>query len=142
MCQGRFLKKNEDEGWLLHENLADKTIQWEPTLEKFTTNNPSSSKGGAHSIKANIATEVKLTVVMQRIEALETKGPVSTKQVCLTPSTGCTYCQATNHVFDEYPVFLVHQMLPEYINAAFTRPANNSYTSTYNPGWRNHPNFS
>ena len=35
MCQGGFLKKNEDEGWLLYEDLADKTIQWEPTPKKL-----------------------------------------------------------------------------------------------------------
>ena len=28
------------------------------------------------------------------------------------------------------------------MSAAFTRPANNPYSPTYNPGWRNHPNFS
>ena len=52
MCQGGFLKKNEDEGWLLYEDLADKTIQWEPTPEKFRINDPNSSKGGAYSIEA------------------------------------------------------------------------------------------
>ena len=77
MCQGGFLKKNEDEGWLLYEDLADKTIQWEPTLEKFRTNDPNCSKGGAHSIEANIATEAKLATVIRRLEALETKEPVS-----------------------------------------------------------------
>ena len=51
MCQGGFLKKNEDEGWLLYEELADNTIQWEPTPKKFRTNDPNSSKGGAHSIR-------------------------------------------------------------------------------------------
>ena len=66
MCQGEFLKKNEDEGWLLYEDLPDKTIQWEPTPEKFRTNDSSSSKGGIHSIKANIATEAKLAAVMRR----------------------------------------------------------------------------
>ena len=53
MCRV-FLKKNEDEGWLLYEDLADKTIQWKPNLEKFRTNDPTSSKGGAHSIETNI----------------------------------------------------------------------------------------
>jgi len=77
MCQGGFLKKNEDEGWLLYEDLADKTIQWEPTPEKFRTNDPTSSKEGAHSIEVNIATEAKLATVMRRLEALETKEPVS-----------------------------------------------------------------
>jgi len=58
------LKKNEDKGWLLYEDLADKIIQWEPTLKKFRTNDPNSSKGCAHSIEANIPTEAKLAVVM------------------------------------------------------------------------------
>ena len=36
----------------------------EPTPKKFRTNDPNSSKGGAHYIEANIATEAKLDVVM------------------------------------------------------------------------------
>ena len=64
MCQEEFLKKNEDEGWLLYEDLADKAIQWEPTPEKLRTNDPNSSKGGVHSIEVNIATEAKLAAVM------------------------------------------------------------------------------
>ena len=57
-------------------------------------------------------------------------------------SAGCTYCQAMNHVFEKCPVFLAHQMLPENMNATYTRPANILYSYTYNLGWRNHPNFS
>ena len=64
MCQGGLLKKNEDEGWLLYEELADNTIQWEPTPEKYSFNDSSSSKGGVHSIESNIATEAKLAAVM------------------------------------------------------------------------------
>ena len=60
-----------------------------------------------------IATEAKLAVVMRRLEVLETKDPVSINQVGPTPSVGCTYCQAMNHVFEECPVFLAHQMLPK-----------------------------
>ena len=102
MCQGGFLKKNEDKGWLLYEDLADKTIQWEPTLKKFRTNDPSSSKVGLHSIKANIATEAKLSVVMRRLKALETKELVLVNQVSPTPSVGCTYYQDMNHVFEKF----------------------------------------
>ena len=29
--------------------------------------------------------------------------------------TGCTYCQAMSHVFEEYPVFLAHRTLPEHM---------------------------
>ena len=35
MCQGGFLKNNEYEGWLLYDELADKTIRWKPTLKKI-----------------------------------------------------------------------------------------------------------
>ena len=33
-------------------------------------------------------------------------------------------------------------MLPDNMNAAFTRQNYNPYSKTYNLGWRNHPNFS
>ena len=32
MCQGEFLKKDENQGWDLFEALAEKTIQWESLL--------------------------------------------------------------------------------------------------------------
>ena len=55
---------------------------------------------------------------------------------------GCSYCQAPNHVFEECPVFHAQQVPPEHLNAAYSRPSHNPYSQTYNPGWRNHPNFS
>ena len=60
---------------------------------------------------------------MRRLEALEIKEPVSMNQVSPTPSASCTYCQDMNHVFEECPVFIAQQSLPEHMSAAFTRPA-------------------
>ena len=122
--------------------MADNTIQWELTPKKIRSNDPNSSKRGVHSIEANIATEAKLAAVMRRLETFKTKELVFVNQVSLTPSASCTYCQDMNHVFEECPVFIAHQSLPEHMSAAFIRPANNPYSPTYNPGWRNHPNFS
>ena len=34
MCQEGFLKKDENQGWDLFEDLAEKTLQWELTSEK------------------------------------------------------------------------------------------------------------
>ena len=88
--------------------------------------------------------DAKFASVMRRLDALETKEPPPVNQVSPTQSTsaGCTYCQVMNHVFKEYPIFLAHQMVPEPMNAAFAKPTNNPYSQTYNPDWRNHPNFS
>ena len=58
MCQGEFLKKDENQGWDLFEALAEKTIQWESYPEKP---NPTTSRTGMHSIEFSIATESKIT---------------------------------------------------------------------------------
>ena len=144
MWQGGFLQKDENEGWDLYENLAEKTFQWEPTSETSRNPNSISSKGGLHSIESSIANEAKLANLARRLEALETKEPSPVNQVSPNqfPTPGCTYCQAMNHVFEECPVFQAQQQYHEPMNAAFSRPNNNPYAPTYNPGWRNHPNFS
>ena len=53
MCQGGFLQKHENEGWDLYENLAEKTIKWEPTSETLRNSNSITSKGGLHSIESS-----------------------------------------------------------------------------------------
>ena len=68
MCQGKFLKKDEKQGWDLFEALAEKIIQWESCPEKH---NPTTSKTGMHSIESSIAAEAKITQLMKRIELLE-----------------------------------------------------------------------
>ena len=137
MCQEGFLLNDKNEGWNLYENLAEKTIQWEPTNENSRNSNSISSKGGLHSIESFIAAEARIANLERRLEALETKEPVPVNQVSpnqfLTPN--CTYCQAMNHVFEKCPVFQAQQQFSEPMNAAFLRPNNNFYVQTYNPGW-------
>jgi len=58
MCQGEFLKKDEDHGWDLYEVLAEKIIQWESCPEKT---NPITFRTGMHSIESSIAAETKIT---------------------------------------------------------------------------------
>jgi len=117
MCQGEFLKKDEDQGWDLYEALSEKIIQWESYPEKT---NPTTSRTGMHSIVSSIAAEAKITQLMRRLELLEARDPSSVNQVNPTQviSSGCTYCHTLTHLYD------------------------NPYSKTYNPRWRNHPNFS
>jgi len=146
MCQGEFLKKDEDQGWDLFEALAEKTVQWESCSEKTT---PTTSRTGLHSIESSIAAEAKITQLMKRIELLESRENSTVNQVNPSPvaspspvvNPGCTYCHDLNHVFEKCPVYH-SQIFQENSNAAYTRPNYNPYSKTYNPGWRNHPNFS
>ena len=65
MCQGEFLKKDEEQGWELYEALAKKIIQWESCPEKT---NPTTFRTGMHSIESSIAAEAKITQLMMRLE--------------------------------------------------------------------------
>ena len=75
------------------------------------------------------------------MEALEIKDTALVNQInqpqIHTPN--CTYCQAQSHVFEKCPVCQAHQIFHE--NMSYSMPHNNSYSQTYNSGWRNHPNF-
>ena len=128
----------------IYENLAEKTIQWEPTSESSRNPNSISSKGGLHSIESSIANEAKLANLARKLENLETEEPSPVNQVSPNQfsTPGCTYYQAMNHVYEEYPVFQAQQHFSEPMNAAFSRPNNDPYAPTYNSGLRNHPNFS
>jgi len=143
MSQGGYLQKDENQGWDLFEDLAEKTIQWEPSSEKPRNSQSIGSKSGLLSIESFVVAEAKIVTLMRRIEALETKkltiaNWINPPQI---HNLGCTYCQAPHHIFEECPVFQTHQAPPEHLNAAYTRSQNNPYSQTYNPGWRNHPNF-
>ena len=129
----------------MFEDLAEKTLQWEPISEKPRNSQSIALKGGLLSLESFIAVETKIATLMRRIEPLETKEPANVNQI--NPprihNPGCSYCQATKpYFFEECPVFKTHEVPPEHMNAAYSRPPHNPYSQTYNPGWRNHPNFS
>ena len=71
------MQKDENQGWDLFEDLAEKTLQWEPTSEKLRNSQSIASKGGLLSFESSIAAEAKIAILMWRIEALETKEPVN-----------------------------------------------------------------
>jgi len=75
------LKKDENQRRDLFEDLAGKNLQWEPPPENYENTNPISSKGGLHSIESFITTEAKISSLMRKMEALETKEPVLVNQV-------------------------------------------------------------
>ena len=104
MCQGEFLKKDENQGWDLFEALAEKTIQWESCPDKPTS---TTSRTGMHSIESSIAAEAKITQLMKRIELLESREPTTVNQVNPPPAVnpGCTYCHDLTHLFEECPVY-------------------------------------
>ena len=60
MCQEGFLQKNENQGWDLFEDLAEKTLQWEPALEKLKNSQSIASRGGLLSLESSITAGLRL----------------------------------------------------------------------------------
>ena len=111
-------------------------MQW----ETFTVK-PPTHKSGMHTIDNSIAAEAKITVLIRKIEALEMKDS-SKNQVQQISNPTCNHCQASNHVFEDCPLISnLFNNNQEQLNVVFQRQ-NNPYGQTYNPGWKNHPNFS
>ena len=84
MCHGEFLHKNENQGWDLFEDFAEKTLQWEPASEKSRNSQSITSKGGPLAIESSIAVEATIATLMRRIEALEIKEPAKINQINLS----------------------------------------------------------
>ena len=126
MCNGRFMDKTDEEAWQFFEELAERTMLWESTREPSQETEKSK---GVHVVGNSIATEAKLATLTRRLEALETNKVSS--QVFL-----CANCNSPTHLIENCPEI-------EQANAMFqSRVRNDPYSSTYNPGWKNHPNFS
>jgi hypothetical protein len=58
------------------------------------------------------------------------------------PVESCSVCASPMHQAQNCPSMTVFEM--EQVNAfnSFQKPSSGSYSETYNPRWRNHPNFS
>jgi hypothetical protein len=55
----------------------------------------------------------------------------------------CAICSHSDHTIETYPLYLfADQEQANYMGQNNYPPKNNPYSNTYNPGWRNHPNFS
>jgi len=57
----------------------------------------------------------------------------------------CQICETNEHSTNDCPTLpSFRECLLQQANAlnSFQRPSHNSYSQTYNPGWRDHPNFS
>ncbi|XP_074356421.1 uncharacterized protein LOC141696134 [Apium graveolens] len=129
------MEKDEDQGWEFFEELAEKTMLWESTREpnrepsKHNETLGSLANKGLHLVGNFIATEAKLATLTRRLEALETTNAPSQASMCANYNSH-------SHEPQNFQEF-------EKVNAMFQpRPRNDPFAPTYNPGWKNHPNFS
>jgi hypothetical protein len=79
-------------------------------------------------------------VIVKRLDKLSVGKPVNA--VNTFPVESCSVCASPMHQAQNCPSMTVFEM--EQVDAfnSFQKPSSGPYSETYNPGWRNHPNFS
>jgi hypothetical protein len=86
--------------------------------------------------------QAKFASLPKKVEALELK---KNGQLKFVQEIVCQICETNEHSTNDFPTLSsFKECLHEQANAlnSFQRPSHNQYSQTYNPGWRNHPNFS
>jgi len=113
-CRLEFLK-----------NLADKSVHWERSNEKSIY-----SRSSAHFVGSSAALEAKIDAMINKIDKV-----LLSNQMNQVYQVMCYKCNDPNHITDQCPYSL------EQLNL-FNRVRNDPFAPTYNPSWRNRPNFS
>jgi hypothetical protein len=150
MCSGEFLNKDPNEALEYLEKVAEIAQSWD-------TSDPNGSRkagaqvplgGGKYTLSANDELQAKVAQLTRKLESLELQ---KVNEVVITPKKEevCTICDTHEHSTNECPTIpAFREILNEQVsvNAVMPpqqqkRPFNSPFSDTYNPGWRNHPNF-
>ena len=127
------MRKTPEQAYELFEEMANNAYQW-PT-ERL----PARKAPGLYAVDPVTALSAQMEALTKQIKRLRTNQT----QQCAMGAVICDFCGGghPNHECQTGNSFSNYSM-PEQANFVnnFCRP-NNPYSETYNPGWRNHPNF-
>ncbi|XP_050890453.1 uncharacterized protein LOC127095864 [Lathyrus oleraceus] len=126
---GALMDKPYDEAYELIENMTQNHFQWGGECVGVEKPTP---KDGVYGVNGIDSVNAKVDALTQKIESLVII-PV-TIVVVITPN--CELCGIPGHT--NVDCQLLAGVPTDQINYAQGNP----YSNTYNPGWRNHPNFS
>ncbi|XP_015382752.1 uncharacterized protein LOC107175648 [Citrus sinensis] len=126
---GALLSKSYTEAYEILERIAKNNYQWSSTRQPVAR-----GAVGVHNIDAITDLSAQVTSLTNMVKAM-TSAPAVVKQVA---ELSCVYC-GEEHEFDNCPG---NPVSVNYMGNYNRQPQNNPYSNTYNPGWKQHPNFS
>ncbi|XP_058745952.1 uncharacterized protein LOC131618812 [Vicia villosa] len=131
---GALMDKEYADSYALIESMAQNHDQWgsERAQSGKTSGEKSSTKSGMYEISSLDRVNAKVDALTQKIENLIVAPVAAVAAV----SPNCEICGVFGHAAPE--CHLLTGVSPEPVKYAQGNP----YSNTYNPGWKNHPNFS
>ncbi|CAN6458346.1 unnamed protein product [Victoria cruziana] len=131
-CGGSLMLKSEEEAWVLFDTLLENSLHnTGPSVLRHQL-----GKRGVLELGSSPQVQSQLDSLSRKMDQLLTRGTGLTRPVC-----GLYDC--IGHVTDDCPISVGIDAPAGQVNAAqgFSRPAYDPYSCTYNPEWRNYPNF-
>lgn len=95
-------------------------------------------------MKEEDSIKARLEALTKEIDGLKTKDVKVTQVSRVESSEPCFMCNGVDHVPKDCPTYFEMRELKEECNALgmpYRKPYS-PYSNTFNPGWKNHPNFS
>ncbi|XP_073139096.1 uncharacterized protein [Henckelia pumila] len=127
---GNLLRKSSEDGFELIEEMASSS--YHPQSERGAARKST----GIHQIDAFTSVAAQLEVMNKRIEELSVGNSVMRVQEVWCEKCGAEHFTKDCQTFSQ----------PEGVMASHmgnqNRPRNDPFSNSYNPGWRQHPNFS
>jgi hypothetical protein len=136
-CGGVLMEKSSEEAMELFETLSEHSQQFSSRGKQGVKSKglyEVNSNGGSSSHM--VAVDRKLDMIVKAM-ALQNISP--SQQAA--PLQVCAICSKFDHTTDTCPLYSsADQEQANYVGQYPSK--NNPFSNTYNPGWRNHPNFS
>ncbi|XP_073036308.1 uncharacterized protein [Primulina eburnea] len=128
---GNLLRKTAEEGYELLEEMA--ASSYHPQSDRQRRG------AGVNQVNDLSAVSAQLEALNRKIDGMSMSGPAMRLQEIF-----CVKCGGEHDVQDcqDGNPFYVPEGAPVKQVGFQNRPRNDPYSNTYNPGWRNHPNFS
>ncbi|XP_075658826.1 uncharacterized protein LOC142628663 [Castanea sativa] len=142
MNGGGFLRLVDDEAYKFLENFSESSQQWDFSNRKERSA-PAMKKGGLYEVSEDLDIKARLDNLTRKVEALALgRGMNSVNQV---QSETCSICASPMHTTQMCPSIAGYpDFYTEQANSLnnYGKPFASPFSETYNPNWRNHPNFS
>ncbi|KAM3011138.1 hypothetical protein FF2_029878 [Malus domestica] len=125
---GALKKKNAQESYNIYEMLGSNAQHKDVRGKKL----------GVYETNANHDLSLQVANLERKLESVLNLVP--------KPNEVCAICNIPSHPTHQcpsreaYPEFVQEQV--NLMNSYNQRPRNDAFSNTYNPGWRDHPNFS
>ncbi|XP_024036226.1 uncharacterized protein LOC112096775 [Citrus clementina] len=141
MNGGRFLNLHEGAAWDFFNSLSENSQQWDFSNQREKSSQV--SRKGLYEVKDDFDVKATLATLSRKVDALALN-----KSMNHHPSVAnevCAICSNLSHTAQNYPSLPAYQeAYSEQVHAlqSYEKTSNSPYSSTYNPNWKNHPNFS